>query len=224
MSLVPSEANISPTKIRGRGHPGSPGAVWILTFSSINAGDVYNSPWTLVLVLSGWDMSLLWHHRSSYGSRWNCWKSFLFAIFSLRTETIFRWRNGGKVYSWTPAFTDFFLNGKGSVITVSVHSASGSSNHASSELVGPPRYLFKLSQRIFLISDGLKDSSQIMLTRFLKPSLVFWRPPFQYHSPSRKAVLFGYGRNRGSSSDFGDSKISITCASESGSCEGTLER
>ena len=114
------------------------------------------------------------------------------------------------------------------VIDFSFHPASGSSSHMPSESADSARRLFRESQGTFLISAGSNDSSQMISINFLKSSFVFCRPPFQYHSPSKKAFLFGDGRMRVSKaglelvSSNSEYEESDSDALESGSCNGKV--
>ena len=116
----------------------------------------------------------------------------------------------------------------GNVIVVSIHPASGSSSQAPSESEDAPRLLLRESQETSLTSAGSKEGLQMIFMSFLKESCVFWVPPFQYHSPSKKAFLFGYGQMRVSKAGLelvlsnSEYEESDSNALESGSCNGKV--
>ena len=113
----------------------------------------------------------------------------------------------------------------GKVTGVAVHPASGSSNQTSSEswiASDDPSWSFSVSHWTCRTSSGSKSRWQMISINFLKPAFVFWMPPFQYHSPRRKALLFGYGRKSDSENGIFSSRSewsSWTCPA-SGSCVG----
>jgi hypothetical protein len=80
-------------------------------------------------------------------------------------------------------------NGTEIEIGVSIHPASGSSSHISSESVESPSALLMELQGISRTSSDLKSGLPTISVSSLKFFCVLCAPPFQYHSPSQEGKL-----------------------------------
>ncbi len=181
-----------PIKTLGKEHPGSAGSACISSCASRNAGDVYNSPCTLMGSGLGPTCSTFRCPPEFIWFKVEMWKvmctSHFFPLGLIQycgDERVERYMDAdlNQVHSGG--------KGMGKIIVVSFHPASGWSNHESPDSVDSPRCLLTDSHGTSLMSAEINDWSHIISTKFLKPSFDLCNPPFQYHSPSRKAFLLG---------------------------------